>query len=86
MVPDDEAPLVKEYGFTFWVRPSYLSPAPFKFNTFMTNDLGLAGIHENTLGYCPESDGRYGQALNIMLMRDEFSDHDGPTYVFNSYN
>lgn len=66
-MPGNEATQVKEYGFTFWVRPSYLHPIMFKFDTFITNDLGIAGIHENTGGYCPDTDGRYGGALNVFL-------------------
>jgi len=42
-----------------------MEPIMFKFDTFVTHELGLAGIHENTRGYCPETDGRYGGALNI---------------------
>lgn len=83
MVPNDQLAEVKEYGFSFWVRPSYLKPILFKSETFLLNDLGIAGIHENTDGYCEDS-GRYGGALNIFLQRGEWS--NVPTYYFLSYN
>jgi len=56
-----------------------LKPILFKSETFFQYDLGIAGIHENTDGYCEDS-GRYGGALNIFLQRGEWS--NVPTYYF----
>lgn len=42
----------QEYGFSMWLRASYLDPAFFNFERFHEEHLGIAGISENTAGYC----------------------------------
>jgi hypothetical protein len=64
------------------VKPSYLYPAYFKFDTFIEHDLGIAGVHEVGQGYCGEMP--YKRALALWLQRGQWSNN--PTYIFESYN